>query len=118
VEGLVDLDEGRYPEAEASLLEVRRAFIDAGIGYDAALASLDLAALYLRQGRAAETRRLALEMLPIIQSRDIHRDALAALAVFQRAVEMEAVSCAMVEDIAAFLRRARRAPGPAYERPS
>ena len=46
------------------------------------VASLDLAALYAAQGRTAEVRRLAEEMLPVFTSRRIHREALAALIVF------------------------------------
>lgn len=118
VEGLLALDRGRPEEAEFLLREVRRGFVDEGIGYDAALVSLDLAALQLRHGRTAETRQLALEMLPIFQSRDIHREALAALAVFRRAVEIDTVTLGMVEDIAAYLRRSRHQSPLAFEQPS
>lgn len=118
VEGLIALDLSWYERAEKALNTVRKGFVDKHIGYDAALVSLDLAGLYLRQGRTTETRQLALEMLPIFQSRDIHREALAALLIFRRAVEIETVTLGMVEDIAEYLKRARRNPEVIYEQPS
>jgi len=118
VEGLIALDLSWYERAEKALTRVRRGFAEEEIGYDTALVSLDLASLYLRQARTAETRQLALEMLPIFQSRDIHREALAALMVFRRAVEIETVTLGMVEDIADYLKKARHNPELAYEQPS
>jgi tetratricopeptide (TPR) repeat protein len=103
---------GRLAEAEAAFLEVRQTFLDGSLAFDAALISLDLAALYLRQGRLKETKRLAAEILPVFRSREVHRDALAAVIVFQRAADMEHLSLGLVEDIAARLRRARDEPGP------
>jgi tetratricopeptide (TPR) repeat protein len=117
-EGVLALDGGRYEEAEAALLAVKQGLVEEGIGYDAALVSLDLATLYLRQGRTAETRRLAAEMLPIFKSRDIHREALAALMVFCRAVEIEKVTVGMAQDIARYLKEARANPSLRYEEPS
>ncbi|HEX4953193.1 MAG TPA: tetratricopeptide repeat protein [Thermoanaerobaculia bacterium] len=115
VEGLIAASLGQFDKAEQALLAAREGFIREGIGYDAALVSLDLAALFLRQSRTAETRRLALEILPIFQSRDIHREAMAALMIFRSAAELEAASLSMVEDIAGFLKRARRNPSLHYE---
>ena len=41
------------------------------VGYVFALVSLDLAAVYAEQGRSADMKRLAEEMLPIFSSRDV-----------------------------------------------
>ncbi len=72
--------------------------------------SLDLAHVYARQGRSEDMRRLAREMIPIFESRDMHQEAIAALLVFKRATEMDQVSVRLVEDLTAFLRRARGNP--------
>lgn len=85
VEGKVAQGLGEQEEAERAFLEVRDTCIDLGIGYDAALVSMDLALLYAEQGRNAEIMRLAEEVLPIFQGQDVHREALAALLLFQRA---------------------------------
>jgi tetratricopeptide (TPR) repeat protein len=103
---------GRTAEAEAAFLEARRAFLDGSYVFDAALISLDLAALYLRQGRVKETKSVAAEILPVFRSREVHRDALAAMIVFQRAADLEHLSLGLVEDIAARLRRAQNEPEP------
>jgi hypothetical protein len=70
---------GRTDEAERALLSVRAGFLDRKLGYDAALVSLDLAMLYLRQSRTAELKELAEQMHPVFEAEDIHREALAAL---------------------------------------
>lgn len=118
LEGKLAAAAGQYEEAERAFQEVRRGYVEREIGYDAALVSLDLAALYAAHGRGEEVRRLAEEMLPIFRSRDIHREALAALLVFQQAARAEAVSLGMVEQVAAYLRRARRDPSLRFEEPS
>jgi tetratricopeptide (TPR) repeat protein len=101
---------GRLDEAESSLGEVRRRFLAEGQGYDASLVTLDLARLYLEEGRTAEVRTLAAEMLDVFLSHDIHRQALAALAVFQRAAEMDRATPGLVAEISSYLVRARKNP--------
>lgn len=110
LEGRIAAGLGRLDEAERLLREVRERFVGQALGYDASMVTLDLAALYLRQGRTIEVRQLAAEMLPIFLSQDVHRQALAALAAFQRAVEMDRATPSLVQEITAYLMRARRNP--------
>lgn len=107
LEGKIQQSLDRLPEAEEALVESRRGLLDQGAGFEAALVCLDLAGLYAAQSRAGEMRRLVEEMLPIFQSRDIHREAIAALIVFQQAVRMEKLSSDLLDEIRTFLRRAR-----------
>jgi len=109
---------GHDSRAEAAFLEVRKGFIELEIAYEAAFVSLDLAALYLRQGRTAEIRQLVGEVVPIFQSRDVHRDALAAVLLLQRAVEMETRTLKTVEEVAQVIRRSQAQPPPRREEPS
>jgi len=101
---------GYLPEAERTLAEVRQRCLAEGHGYDASLVTLDLAQLYLRQGRGAEVRELAAGMLAVFLSQDVHRQAAAALAVFQRAAELDEATPLLLEEIGTYLRRARRNP--------
>lgn len=101
---------GRFDEAAPALREVRRRFLAEGNGYDASLVTLDLAHLYLESGRAAEVRALATEMLDLFLPRDIHPQALAALAVFQKAAERDDATPGLVREIASYLVRARKNP--------
>jgi tetratricopeptide (TPR) repeat protein len=109
-EGKVAASLGRCDEAEEAFRELRRTFLEDGIAFEAALVSLELAALYMRQRRIEETKRLAAEILPIFQSREVYREALAALIVFQRAAEMEQLTVGLVEEIASYLQQARGNP--------
>lgn len=99
----------RNAEAEAAFLEVREGFVDDRAAYDAALVCLDLAALYARQGRTDEVRRLVSEMLPVFQACEVHREALAALIVLEKAAEKE-LTLGLVEEVAGFLQQARGNP--------
>ena len=110
LEGRVLASLGRLAEAEEALAEVREAFIEDGAAFDAALVSLDLATVYLRQDRAVETRLLAEEILHIFQSREIYQEALASLIVFQKAVEKEQLTLGLVQEIASYLEEARNNP--------
>lgn len=118
LEGRIAAGLGRLDEAEERLRAVRESFVEQGLGYDASMVTLDLAALYLGQeGRGAEVRKLAAEMLPVFLSQDVHRQALAALAAFQQAVETDRATPGLVREITAYLLRARRNPGLRFEVP-
>lgn len=106
---------GQNTQAEVLLLAARDGFIGEDIPYDTALISLELAVLYAGQGRTAELRRLAREMVPVFASRNIHREALAALAFLKQAVETEQASLTLVERVVAFVKRAQFNPGLRFE---
>lgn len=101
---------GDFAAAEAAFLRMREGFLQEGLGYDAAIVSMDLALLYLRQGRTAELKALAREMLPIFRSQDVHREAVAALVLFQEAVREEQVTAAFIRELASYLDAARTDP--------
>ncbi len=107
LEGKIACALGHFAEAEEFLRGVQKELIERDLGYDAALLSLDLATIYARQGRSTEMRRLAEEMLPIFKSQDIHREAIAALFVFQKAAEMERVTLGLIRDVTGYLKESR-----------
>jgi hypothetical protein len=88
------------------LKEARDFFVRHEIGFDAAMVLLDLATVYDRRGDSAELKRLAAEMVPIFASRDVHPEALAALALFQKAAAAEQVDRALLDRIASEFHRA------------
>jgi tetratricopeptide (TPR) repeat protein len=110
VKGQIALGLGQPVEAESLFLAARDGFLTEGVPYDTALVSLDLALLYAEQGRTAELKHLAAELVPIFASRQIHREALAALSFLQKAVEAEQASVELVERVGDYLRKARYAP--------
>lgn len=107
-EGSIAFGLGRLGPAEAAFQEVRREFLERQMGYDAALVSLDLGLLYAQERCTQELRRLALELMPVFESREVHREAVAALLMFQHACDEEGVTVQLIRHLAAFLRRERR----------
>lgn len=117
-EGRIARALGPAGEAERAFHEVREGFIREGIGYDAALASLDLALVYAEQGRTREVRELAVQMLPLFDCRDLPAGTLAALRLFCQAVRQEEISSQRIAEARRDVRRARYdAPPPRRHRP-
>ncbi len=108
-EGRMDRLEGHIPSAEAAFKEVRSRFAAMGVGYDAALVSLDLALLYVEQGKTAEVKRVAEELVGVFMAEDIHREALAAVRLFQEAARQDAVTASMLGELMLYLKRVRGA---------
>ena len=117
LEGTVALGLERHEQAAVAFHEVREAFLELGLDYDAALASLDLAEVYALQGRTADVRRLAEEMLEVFQVRNIHREALGALAVLQQAARLEKAGIVLVREVASFLKKSRSRPDLRFDQP-
>lgn len=117
LEGRIFHGLGQLEAAETSLVAAQRGFVEQEIAYDAALVSLDLAAVYAEQGRTAELRRLSSEMLPVFRAQDIHREALAALSYFRWAAEMEQATGEVVQGVLDYLHRARHDPGLKFVAP-
>lgn len=109
--GDISLGLGDLAAAEQAYAGTRQGFIAQGIGYDAAMVSLDLAVLYLRQGRTGDVRRVAEEMIPLFQAQDVHPEAMAALVLFQEAARQDRLTVEMTIEIAARLREVRLEPG-------
>lgn len=115
VRGKIAKGLGQPGQAEIQLTAARDGFLAEGIPYDTALVSLELAHLYAEQGRTEDLKRISAEMLPIFSSRNIHREALAALAFFRHAVEAERATAELVANVAAYLRRAEGDPELRFE---
>ena len=94
---------GRKSEAIAGLQRVARRFKVLKHPYEAALSSLDLAVLWLEEGRTAEVRGLAVAMAWIFKAKGIQREALVALRHFRKAAERDAatadLACRVIAEI-------------------
>jgi tetratricopeptide (TPR) repeat protein len=110
LEGMVAQGLHRNEQAEAAFREVRDAFLDLDLPYDSALAALDLASIYIQQGRLDEVCHIAEETLGIFQASNIHREAIMALMVFSGAARQEQAGVEMVRRISHFLRQSRNNP--------
>lgn len=105
LEGMIEEGRGRDEVAEQKYLRVREALVGDSIADDVALVSLDLAALYLKAGRGKEAKRLTAETVVLFESREIHREALAAFILFHEAVRQEVATVAYAREISGYLRR-------------
>jgi hypothetical protein len=103
-------EKGLRQDAVAGLEQVWQAFSARNLPYDAALAALDLAVLYLKEGSTGKVKALAREMAPIFRALRITRESLATLALFQKAAQQETatVELAMraIEEIRKMMRTA------------
>ena len=115
VKGRIVRGLGHLRQAESLFLAAREGFLAEGIPYDTALVSLEIALLYAEEGRTAELKQLAVEMVPIFSSRHIHREALAALSFLQQALAGEAVATEAVARVAEYLKRAQYDPGLRFQ---
>ena len=118
LEGQIARGLGQQDQAKALFREAREGFLQANAAYSTALVSLDLASLYVEQGRMTELKRIAEEMVPTTSlSRQIHREALAALDYWRQAVEAEQVCAALVAGVASFLKKAQHNPELRFQVP-
>ncbi len=87
--------QGNRAEALISIDDAACRFAEQDLDNDAALAVLDLAGLLLEGGNAKEAARRVAEVRPVFHVRNIHREELASLALFLRAVEAEVATAAL-----------------------
>lgn len=106
---------GRRVEAAGRLDEVRQAFEKLGIAYDTALVSVELAAVYLEDGRTAEARALARQMMPILRAQGVPVEVLKALRLFTEAVRRQAADAELARRVVSYLYRAQGDPKLRFE---
>jgi tetratricopeptide (TPR) repeat protein len=109
---------GQVGEAEMHLRAAREGFIAQGFTDDGTLAALELATLYAEENRTAELKQIAQETLAMFSSRQIHREALAALSFLQQAAKAERANLELVTGVTKFLKRLRNDPDLAFVQPT
>lgn len=107
MEGRIIVGLGRPEEGRVLLEQARREFAVRKMGYDTALALLEEAALLLDEGRIQDVRVLARGLAEVFESKGVHREALAALRLFQEAVERDEATAELARGILDYLFRAR-----------
>ncbi len=110
VEGRIAAGLGRLRRAEQFLLRARSELEATGLYFHAALVSLDLAAVWLSQGRTAETRALVGELVATFQARRIAREALAALVLLKDAFDLDRSNpLELLQAVSRYLKGSRQA---------
>jgi tetratricopeptide (TPR) repeat protein len=106
VEGLIREGEENLAGAIGQLEAARDRFAEHGFFFDAALVSLDLAAVLLAEGHTPEVKAVAAAAYALLEGQGVHPDALAALSQFQQAAAMERLDREILREIALRLSRA------------
>jgi tetratricopeptide (TPR) repeat protein len=107
LDGRIAAGLGQRREARSLLEQARHEFAARNMGYDVALALLEEATLLLDEGRTAEVKILAKALAKVFESEGVHREALAALQLFQEAAEREEATAELARSVLRFLFRAR-----------
>jgi len=111
----VDAGLSRRKEALPALEQVKRYFTENEIAYDAAVASLEVAILYLEEERTRGVKRLAEELLWVFQGQGVHQEALAALRLFCEAARKEEATVQLTRRVVDYLLRSRHNPDLPFE---
>lgn len=117
LEGRIDAGLEKLSRAEETFREVRAGFEEVSLGYQAAIASLDLAEVLLRQDKVEEARQVALQAAEVFMALEIHREAMAAVLFLRDCFERRRATVAIVKAAIAFLRRAEHDPDARFEPP-
>ncbi len=111
LEGRIAASLGDDERAELFLLRVRAGFEGASLLSDVALVSLDLSALWLRQGRTGEVRHMVDELVAVFRSNGIRRETIGALLMFKEAMQKDQVTDSLLRTVTAEIWRLERSPG-------
>lgn len=101
---------GEWVSAEQGLIEVRAGLESVGMGFHAALASLDLALLKMRRGRGSEVGNLVAEAADVFLALGIHREAIGCVMILRDTFEKRQGTIVLLESVIEFLRRSQIDP--------
>lgn len=105
---LVRDDGGQFAAVSAALREVRESFLDRAMGYDAALATLDLVSAHLREGRSEQIAGLAREAASLFEKHGAEAYLLDAMRfLLDSAAGGEGVTPELIGRMARLLQRKR-----------
>lgn len=110
LEARLALVEGDGRFCERALSAIRRRFADIGKGFDTALVTLDLALLYLKQGRLEDIAPLAEEMLEIFVANEMHPEVFSVLKLMTQELVKARASEEAIKKCYRYLREASIAP--------
>jgi tetratricopeptide (TPR) repeat protein len=110
LEGEIAAGLGDLVTAEATFQQIRQDLDEAGLGYQAALVSLDLAGVWLRQSRTPEVRGLVAEITSSFRVLGVEREALSALHLLQDALERDQATLDVLRLVGGILRRLQNEP--------
>jgi tetratricopeptide (TPR) repeat protein len=110
LEGEIAAGLGDLVTAEATFQQIRQDLDDAGHAFQASLISLDLAGVWMREGRTAEVRGLVSEMTATFRVLGAEREAFSALHLLQDALQRDQATLEILRLVGGLLRRMQNEP--------
>lgn len=104
-----------WSTSEQAFLEVKMGWEELGMTLHSALASFELALIWMRQERYSETRSLVIEAAGIFLGLRIQREAFGAVMVLRDAFTRQIATVDLLEDVVIFLRRWHIDPNTKFE---
>ncbi len=117
LEAQINVGLQHFERAERGFLAVKQGFLDVEKPYDAAVASLDLATLWLSQGRTTEAKAVSLEAFEMFRSLGIRREGTGAFLILMKAFQAGTATARLVKSVAEHLRKAQSDPAARFEPP-
>jgi hypothetical protein len=117
LEGQIHVGLEEFDRAERALQQVKEGFEEIGLSYKAALAGLELAAVWLRKGRLNAAEEMALECTETFLSLGIKRELLASILVLRKAAETRRLTLDLLNQVIASLQEVEWGPGPRFKLP-
>jgi hypothetical protein len=101
---------GHLDEAEAAMSLLWSQVFERRLRLELALLTLDLTAVYLEQGEMKKAWRTAGRLVPLFQAWGVHRHAVAAWLMLQRAFAAETATAGLIRQLERYLRRCWKNP--------
>lgn len=115
IEGRILAGLGKLGRAERVFEQVREEFLSREREYDAALVGLELAAVWLRQGKATQVLELAEEIYETLRDLGVHQEAFRAVLFLREACRRQAVTVDLLRKVHGFLVRLEWNPQLRFE---
>jgi len=96
--------------ADRALREVKQGFEEARLGFKAALAGLELGAVWFQQGNFDDAEEIVLECADVFLSLSIRRELTAALLMLRKAAESRHLSFTTLQTVIDLLHKEERSP--------
>lgn len=110
LEGHINAGLKKFGLAERDLRHVKEGFEAAGLGYKAALAGLELGAVWLQQGCLQQAQDIVLECADVFLALRIRRELLASILVIRTAAETRYLDLTLLQRVIGLLHQEDRNP--------
>jgi tetratricopeptide (TPR) repeat protein len=118
LEAQINAGLGELERAELALREVRQGFADAGLGYKAALAGLELGAVLLRGGRTEAAIAEGRAAVDVFLALGIAREAGVSVLLLKKGFEQRMADVTLLEHVIHLLHQNEEPAGPQVRRPA